>query len=55
MISLSILAYLRRGVAYKGKDEDTLAKGDLQRVLALDPGNKRAQVSHLYLPSSLDT
>lgn len=42
-------AYLRRSMAYRFLKLYKEAKNDLQKLLSLDPNNKRAKVSILIL------
>ena len=44
VFSVFCTAFLRRGVAYKGKKEYVKAKKDLQQALSLESTNKRAKV-----------
>jgi len=40
-----VAGYLRRALAYQGKKQYKSAKADLEVLLKIDPGNKRAKVS----------
>ena len=47
-IMLFLSAFLRRALAHKGQQKFSEARSDLQKVLNIEPNNKRAKVKTKY-------